>query len=368
MLATTVLDSDGDGVLDDLADNNADGLADQVPTSMIPVDTDGDGVADFRDRDSDGDGVTDLTESGGDDTIDADGDGRIDDTTDNDGDGLADSVDPDALPDSGTPLTPPDTDGDGMTDQIDPDSDNDGIPDGDENGDFDNDGTNDRLQSDGPLETAVNGTGSTSVLLLVMLSGVLILRSRKLMRFALPVVAALLVVPVGPANADMGEELPWHVGVGFGMSTVDPEGESNGWRTIDDSSNGFKVRFGYQLRPKWYAELSYVDAGEAEIGNLNPTITDIAEIDYRIPAAFAAYMLRDPASTWNVHVKLGVSLIGNSSNDSRVRYDEQSSAQIALGVVAQWNVTSRWFVALEHDQYDRDASFTSLNLGMRFEF
>jgi len=362
------LDSDGDGVLDNLTDANDDGLADQVPTSMIPVDTDGDGIADFRDRDSDGDGVTDLTEAGGDDTIDSDGDGRIDDMTDNDGDGLADSVDPDVLPDSGTPLTPPDTDGDGMTDQIDPDSDNDGIPDGDEDGDFDNDGTNDRLQNDGPLETAVNGTGSTSWLLLAMLAGVLMLKVRNIVRFTLPVLAVLLVVPAGPATADDSEALPWHVGVGFGMSVVDPEGESNGWRTVDDSSSGFKARIGYRLQPKWYAEISYVDAGAAEVGNLNPAITDVAEIDYRIPAAFVGYMLREPSSAWNVHVKLGVSVIGNSSNDSRVRYDEQSSAQVALGIVAQWNVTSRWFVALEHDQYDRDASFTSLNLGRRFEF
>ena len=152
------------------------------------------------------------------------------------------------------------------------------------------------------------------------------------------------------------------------MSVADPEGESNGWRTVDDSSNGFKLRLGYRFKPQWYAELSYVDAGEARIGNLNPAIADIAKIDYKIPAVFVGYMLRESAGPWNVHVKLGVSAIGNSSNDSRVRYDEQSSAQVAMGIAAYWNVTSRWFVTLEHDQYDRDASFTSANLGWRFDF
>lgn len=359
------LDADGDGVLDDLTDSNADGLADQVSTSMVPVDTDGDGDADFRDIDSDGDGINDLTEAGG---VDVDGDGRIDDTTDTDGDGLADIVDPEVSTGGGVSLTPPDTDGDGMTDQIDTDSDNDGIGDGDENGDLDGDGVNDRLQNDGPLETAVNGAGSTLWLPFVILAVILISMVRKAARFTLPVLVALLVVPVGSANADESVELPWHVGIGFGVSVADPEGESNGWRTVDDSSNGFKARIGYRFKPQWYAEVSYVDAGGAKIGNLNPAITDIAEIDYRIPAVFVAYTLREPARAWNVHVKLGISAISNSSNDSRVRYDEQSSAQIALGIAAHWNVTSHWFVALEHDQYDRDASFTSVNLGRRFEF
>lgn len=80
------------------------------------------------------------------------------------------------------------------------------------------------------------------------------------------------------------------------------------------------------------------------------------------------YLLRDPSETWNVSVKLGLSAISNSSNDARVRYDEQSSAQVALGLAGYWNVTPQWFVALEHDQYDRDASFTSINLGRRFDF
>ena len=364
------LDTDGDGVLDDLTDNDGDGLADQVPSSMIPVDTDGDGVADFRDTDSDGDGISDLTEGGGDvaDTIDADGDGRVDDTTDTDGDGLPDIIDPDVPAGGGIPITPPDTDGDGMTDQIDTDSDNDGLPDRDEDGDFDNDGIDDRLQNDAPLETAVNGGGATSWLALAVLVAILISRARRAARFGLPALAVLLAVPAGTAKADDSPEQPWHVGVGFGVSVADPEGESNGWRTVDDSSSGFKLRVGYRFKPRWYTELSYVDAGQAKIANLNPAITDIAEIDYKIPAVFVAYMLRESAGPWNVHVKLGVSAIGNSSNDSRVRYDEQSSAQVAMGVAAYWNLTPRWFVALEHDQYDRDASFTSVNLGWRFDF
>ena len=366
------LDGDRNGLLDDLIDTNFDGLADYVPSGMVPLDTDGDGIPDFRDTDSDGDGINDITEGGRDvvDSIDADGDGVIDSVVDTDGDGLADIVDPD-VPGGGVPIVPADTDGDGLTDQIDVDSDNDGILDKDENGDFNNDGINDsiQVQVDKPLKTAVNGGGAMLWLPLILLCFAIRSLFRHSPAPALPILAVAMLLPATAARADSYThgEAPFHVGVGVGMSVVAPEGVSNGWHTVDDSSEGLKLRLGYRFRPRWYAELSYVSAGEAEIGNLNPSITDTAAIDYRIPAVFVGFLLRESAATWNVHLKLGVSQITNYSDDDRVAFEEQSSVQIAMGLAAQWNVSSRWFITLEHDQYDRDASFTSLNAGWRFD-
>ncbi len=365
------LDDDRDGLLDDLSDTNSDGLADLVGSGMVPLDTDGDGVADFRDTDSDGDGMNDLTESARSiaATIDVNGDGVIDSIVDVDADGLADSVDPDAAG-GGVPIVPPDTDGDGRTDQIDFDSDNDGFLDEDENGDFDNDGIPDSIQVHfaKPLKTAVNGGGSMLWLPIMMLLIAMTFRSRRILVPALPILAVALLLPVSGARADYDTpgEPQFHVSVGAGVSVVSPEGESNGWQTIDDSGEGFKLRLGYYFHPKWYAEAGYVDAGAAEIGNSDPAITDVASIYYKIPSIFVGYVLRDSDARWNIHLKLGVSDIQNSTYDDRFGFEEQSSWQVAMGLAAHWNVTSRWFVALEHDQYDRDASFTSVNVGWRF--
>jgi hypothetical protein len=345
------LDNDRDGVLDDLTDTNFDGLADHVSSGMVPLDTDGDGTADFRDIDSDGDGMNDITESDRNnaDMLDADGDGIIDSVVDIDGDGLADIVDPDAP--NGVAIVPVDTDGDGLTDQIDVDSDDDGFLDMNENGDFDGDGIHDSIQVHlaEPLQTAVQGGGAMLWLPVIMLC------------FA-------IFLPASGARADShaADETLFHLAVGGGISVVSPEGESSGWRTIDDSGEGFKLRLGYRFHPRWYAEASYVDAGAAEIGNLDPAITDTVSIYYKIPSVFLGYIVRDPVETWNFHAKLGVSDIRNSSYDDRVAFAEQSSWQIAMGLSAQWNITHSWFVALEHDQYDRDSSFTSLNVGWRF--
>jgi gliding motility-associated-like protein len=75
-------DSDNDGILDTIeaqtivslrlnADTNNDGLDNAFEPGFTPVDTDGDGIADYLDLDSDNDGIWDLVETG----IDTDSDG-----------------------------------------------------------------------------------------------------------------------------------------------------------------------------------------------------------------------------------------------------------------------------------------------------
>ena len=104
-------------------DTDGDGIPDTVevgPDSGNPVDTDMDGVPDFEDPDSDNDGIPDEEESGDD------------------------------------KLNPVDTDGDNIPDYLDTDADNDQVPDWNESGtgippsgnDADNDGIDDSFDTD----------------------------------------------------------------------------------------------------------------------------------------------------------------------------------------------------------------------------
>jgi len=176
------VDTNGDGILDDLTDSDGDGLPDAVdnddtdgPEGTSPcgpqpsclaanstsvlldrdadgsneflADNDGDGIPNQFDLDSDNDGIPDAVEAGG---TDADGDGRIDNFVDADGDGIHDAVDGDVGNDGtaensaqalvltgndvnndGAPDTYPngDADSDGVLNIYDLDSDNDGITD-----------------------------------------------------------------------------------------------------------------------------------------------------------------------------------------------------------------------------------------------
>ncbi|MDH3419500.1 MAG: Ig-like domain-containing protein, partial [Gammaproteobacteria bacterium] len=363
-------DFDGDGVVDsaDIDDDN-DGIPDgEEMLDGSDRDTDGDTLVDRLDLDSDGDGIPDSIEGFGSSALDADADGVVDDTVDVNSDGLADSVP--------TTMTPVDTDRDGVPDFQDLDSDGDNLADSVENGDFDNDGFPDNLQADGGLETAVTGIGGSSmdVFSLTLLGFWLVLRRLRGSHLSLPLVLLIvgMVQTSGPAqaaeNCEPGSDSKrlacWYVGAGAGITRVDPEGESNGWLTSDDNSEGFKLLVGYRFKPRWFAELAYTDAGKAELDNLNPAIIGTPNIGYDMVSLFAGYWLRDPQSIWNLYGKAGISAILNDANDARVSYDKQTSVQLALGLGGQWRITQKWFARVELDSFDRDARYLGLYLGL----
>ena len=371
------VDQDGDGILDDLTDTNSDGLADIVATSMMPVDTDGDGIPDYLDLDSDQDGISDLAESAtAPVSLDADNDGRLDGGVDADRDGLLDAADP--LVSGGTAGTAyafTDMDGDGRAAYRDLDSDGDNISDAVENGDFDNNGVPDYQQNDDGLETAVTGSGAGGLGIFGLAGLALLLVVRQIRPGHL--VMALGLLTLGTSLPQPGQAAEtcdwshdgytmrdcWYLQAGVGYTLVDPEGQSNGWQTSDDNSHGYKLLLGRHLKPKWFAELSYTDMGEAELDNVNPAITGTPEISYEVAALFAGYWLRKPESRWNLYGKIGLSVIWNEVDDSRVDYDKQNSTQLAFGIGLQWRVNQRWFTRLEYDAFDRDARFTGLSIG-----
>ena len=166
-------DTDGDGMISaaeadvaGLTDSDGDGAYDTLGNT--PVDSDGDGVADYLDLDSDNDGIPDTVEA-------QTTAGYIPPTNmDTDGDGVDDAYDPDS---GGQFSIPVDTDGDGTTDQLDTDSDNDGFSDSAESGlvlsgnDADGDGIDDAVNAsydntDGdvgdPSNDLDNETGDTT--------------------------------------------------------------------------------------------------------------------------------------------------------------------------------------------------------------
>jgi hypothetical protein len=155
------LDTNGDGMIDSndavYADANNDGQADGSVDANEEPDTDGDGIADYKDLDSDNDGINDTIE-GGNNASDTNGDGMINSSDtgggDADGDGISDSVDGNTsiFGDAGDPPHR-DTDGDGIPDSQDLDSDDDGINDVTEAGnnaaDTDGNGVVDGPDTDG---------------------------------------------------------------------------------------------------------------------------------------------------------------------------------------------------------------------------
>lgn len=106
-------DTDSDGV-----DNGS-----ECPNPSACLDSDGDGIEDYRDLDSDNDGTSDQTDNASIDPCAPDNQAAACSSGDPDNDGVQNSVE------CATPLACPDADGDGTADFLDTDSDSDGVQD-----------------------------------------------------------------------------------------------------------------------------------------------------------------------------------------------------------------------------------------------
>ncbi|MCK5809253.1 hypothetical protein KAH37_09735 [bacterium] len=128
--------------IDPKGDDDGDGILNEVEAPKgVPIDTDEDGVPDYKDSDSDSDGIPDSVETASD--ADSDGTPNYRDA-DSDGDFIEDKKEAGAAP-----ATPVDSDSDGIPDYLDDDSDGDTIPDRYESDkDPDNDGIPSYLDND----------------------------------------------------------------------------------------------------------------------------------------------------------------------------------------------------------------------------
>jgi len=364
-------DGDDDGVVDDIADTDSDGIADVVDQLV------GWGTAPDTDRD----GILDAIDGTGD--VDGDGLPNFQDV-DSDNDGILDTIEAGPNPDS-----PVDTDGDGMQDYVDTDSDNDGILDELEGlDDRDNDGVPDYIDVDGFLETAVSGTGSTGWLLLFVLGGTVVMRlvmkgSRKSSVALLLVVGmALNLTAVHDARAEAAFDYRtdwdaaefgscWYGGLGYGYSYVAPEKEAQNFLLdkSEDNDSGLNFFIGKQFSAHWFAELKYADLGEAGITNRNPAIAALypnAAITYKVPSLMAGYQWRVEEDL-KTFAKIGLSSIANKAEGGPIPFEEQTSVQVAFGAGLRYDFPRNpWFLRGDVDFYDDDAWYAGVSLGLHF--
>ena len=383
------IDADRDGTIDSLIDADENGLDDRIAVVQEPLNTDADSLPDFQDLDSDNDGLTDLTEAGLATSLDANQDGVLDSTLDTDRDGLLDIVDADI--DGSAPGTPPsirDTDGDGEPNYRDLDSDGDGFPDRVENADFNNDGVSDALQNDDrTLEAAISGAGSVQFWMLGFLTMLVFLRkfgasvkSSSVAMLSILCAVTFFGAYAKPSYAGSAQECAkqgdesfnrcFYAGAGFGLSYLEPAGETSGWSTDNTNSAGFELHLGQKVTPHWFWELSFLQAGEAGLGNVNPDLEALisdAAIEYTVPSLFAGYTLWDKDAGFNIYGKVGLSAISASATDDRIGIEDVSSVQLALGAGVQYRFdSSPWFAQLQLDSFDQDAKFLSLRLSRYF--
>jgi len=378
-------DIDLDGTIDDFEDINLDGLDDRVPVSFVPADSDGDGVADFISLDADGDGLFDLEEANEASVdlsvFDADSDGRVDVVN------TAGQTDPQ--------FEPIDTDGDGIPDFQDQDSDGDGYLDRDENGDYNGDGINDRLQiGSGELSSGVRGVGSLGLFFLVAMVALLAVSRRfrshqspGLGLFVLVLSASLLPKPASAHDEHCGyrlaatglpyfdEQKPgdfqscFYGSAGLGAARLSPEGESQGWSVDEEGSPAASLQLGYHLNPHWMAEISYGYLGEAGLGNINPALdANIdAGIEYQAATFTMGYWLFSEYHPFNVYIKAGMARLRASATDERLDVLTEADTHYTVGAGVQYRISeSAWFGRIGYQSFSKDAGVMNVEIGRYF--
>ncbi len=408
------VDSDGNGRVDDFKDDDHNGYDDALTASPLArPDTDGDGHPDYLDADTDNDGISDLIEAGG---QDSDFNGVVDNFTDANGDGMDDPVN---TASGGKALPNPDTDGDGLPDFRDLDSDGDGASDISEAGlndsdgdgkvddftDANGDGLDDNAQAvlgasglkdrDGngvadflqtcdcgkepAFRTGLKGSGAGAFGpgLLALLGAGAWLRRRRVAGLAMLLAApAVTLAENSPADRDFDSRV--YVGVGAGVTRLQPEPGCGCYRVEDDNSAGGQVFAGVDISRSLTLEGYYADLGGADVGKA--TGGSAGSVDYQVYGLSAiGYLLNsrggdDYDSGYDDEGKFrreGLSIygrigVGAMKNDAQVSYERVEDAHMHLGVGAEYGWDNGVAARAEYTSYDKDAQMLSLALLKRF--
>ncbi len=430
------LDSDNDGVLDAVesgagavvlrdghvaGDAGPNGLPDAVEkgdeSGMVsyvsPVDTDGDGVEDFRDLDSDNDGITDVIEAGG---VDEEPDGRLGNAAspqvdgwglyvggiivqlrDSDGDGQPDLLELDSDADGIDDIVEAgyeDRDGDGRVDDFaDPERDGAGNPAGFASfamlPDEDADGVLDYQEKAVPprLETGLEGMGCTlgnghspdPVLPLLMLFSLLYLlqnrsgskhlcNSGRLSRGpVLGLLAALFLMMFLPGLAGAAERFQgrWYTGLGIGISELRPDPDTTVYINEETRSRGGKLVIGYGWSKRFSVEGYYAYLGKAKIGSVDPAVTG-GELEYRDYGLSGLYYL---FKQYETHRGLGIFArigVGKMENRTELPYRRLNDNHLLLGFGFEYGFGKGLALRSGLDRYDSDSRLFTLSLLKRF--
>ncbi len=379
-----------DGRYDFFLDLDGDGLADRLLTSpIVAIDSDQDGIEDFRDADSDQDGLSDRFESGGDD---ADGDGRVDNFVDINMDGLDDSY---AL----QARALPDTDQDGFPDYRDIDSDGDGVTDAEEAFGMPASSTpiepsvpfNSRPTSQNDeitLQTGESGSvfGCTLnyesntrqpvdpvLLLMIAVSMMIVLRRRATSictqlksfrtRSAGVIAASALLLGActtspGVAPIDNANFIHGYAGIGLGASFLNANTTDIPLEQDESFSAAGQLTLGLSLSSRFALEARGADLGQATFISGEAVGYQVADVSGLYKQSFSP-----SSSKWTGFGRLGV---GALFNDGDIDTTQKNKTHVLVGFGAEYALSPRSALRAEWQGHDVDVMHTQFSFLFRF--
>lgn len=150
-----------------------------------------------------------------------------------------------------------------------------------------------------------------------------------------------------------------YVGIGSGLSNLDPETNNTGYDVDDSRSNGGKFYLGYDFSEKLSIEGYYSDLGEAK---MSPN----GEITYKDMGLSGVYYFYKPQQTrekLSAFVRAGV---GTMNNDTDLDYERLNDSHFMIGGGVEYGFGKGFALRADLDLYDKDAQLFTISLLKRF--
>jgi len=175
--------------------------------------------------------------------------------------------------------------------------------------------------------------------------------------------ALLLTSCTLSVQAEVGElefEDPFYVGLGLGVSFLEPETNSVALTLAEDSDIAYKIFGGYRFDRNWSIEAFWANLGEAEIAATSGNNLFVEYKTFGVGGAYT-YALND---RWSVFAKTGVGRLDTKLRNAALERVEDY--YVFGGVGATWNMTGTWDLRAEYEYFDTDAQLLSFNVIKRF--
>lgn len=167
------------------------------------------------------------------------------------------------------------------------------------------------------------------------------------------------VLYLSTTQAETEFEKRGYLGLGVGISNLDPDTDGTSFSVDDKRDIGAKIFLGYDISERFSLEGYYSHLGKAEI---TPS-GSLKYKDFGVSGLYYFYKQHLPHVGWGAFGRLG---LGRMINDSDLNYSRDHDNHIMLGAGMEYGFNNGFALRGDVDFYDKDARLLAINLLKRF--
>jgi OOP family OmpA-OmpF porin len=167
------------------------------------------------------------------------------------------------------------------------------------------------------------------------------------------------VLCLSVAQAETEFERKWYLGLGVGISNLDPDVGGTPYHVDDKRDLGGKLFLGYDINERFSLEGYYSHLGKAKIAPSG----SVKYADFGFSGLYYFYKQDFPHVGWEGFGRLG---LGRMRNDSNLNYTRVNDSHVMLGAGVEYGFENGFAVRADVDFYDEDARLLAINLLKRF--